>query len=303
MTDQEIIEKYRDVFSKYARDGIVDLDKRLRHKFAYQVYRLEHVIKELGGNVPPNRQSLYYITLIQKGSGEKTVGHFTFPIIKNTLLIIPKRVIHSSKYWSLNCSGYVIMFNVDFFLNNAFPRQLILNKKVFKNSTKPFLVLSGPQEKKMKVIFEHIIAEHEAQQPAKSEMIAIRILELLIQCDRFFTEAEALGKEIIYNPLTERFNNLVEQHFTSQRSVSFYAGALHVHPNHLNFISKKTNGLSAKQVIDKRILQEAQYLLKSSYLPVKETAHRLGFENTGYFSSFFRKGAGVSPMQYRDSVV
>ncbi len=195
------------------------------------------------------------------------------------------------------------MFNIDFFLNNAFPRELILNKKVFKNSIKPFLVLSGRQEKMLTTIFEQLIAEHQAQEPAKSEMIAIRILELLIQCDRFFTEAEALGKEVIYNPLTERFNNLVEQHFTSQRSVAFYADALHIHPNHLNFISKKTNGLGAKQVIDKRILQEAQYLLKSSYLTIKEAAHQLGFENTGYFSSFFRKGAGVSPMQYRDSVV
>jgi len=303
MTDQEIIEQYREIFHKYARDGIVDLDKRLRHKFAFQVHRLEHVIKELGGIVPPNRQSQYYIAFIQKGSGEKTVGHFTFPIVKNTLLVIPKRVIHSSKYWSLHCSGYVVMFNIDFFLNNAFPRQLVLNKKVFKNSIRPFLVLSGRQEKILKVIFEHIIAEHRAEDPAKNEMIAIRILELLIQCERFFTEAEALGKEIIYTPLTERFNNLIEQHFTSERSVAFYANALHVHPNHLNAISKKANGLGAKQVIDKRILQEAQYLLKSSYLTVKETAHRLGFENTGYFSSFFRKGAGVSPMQYRDSVI
>jgi len=64
-------------------------------------------------------------------------------------------------------------------------------------------------------------------------------LELLIQCDRFFTEAEALGKEIIYNPLTERFNNLVEQHFTASAPWHFYADALHVHPQSPETLLKK----------------------------------------------------------------
>ncbi len=80
------------------QDGIVDLDKRLKHKFAFRVHRIEQIISELGGNVPPNRQSHYYIAFIQNGSGEKTVGSFTFPIVKNTLLVIPKRVNNYSKY-------------------------------------------------------------------------------------------------------------------------------------------------------------------------------------------------------------
>jgi len=65
-------------------------------------------------------------------------------------------------------------------------------------------------------------------------------LELLIQCDVFLRKREALGKEIIYNPLTERFNNLVEQHFTQPALRGILMRMrLHVHPNHLNFISKK----------------------------------------------------------------
>ncbi len=130
-------------------------------------------------------------------------------------------------------------------------------------------------------------------------MIALKILELLIQCDRCFTDAEALGKAVVYNPLIESFNNLIEESFTRHRSVGFYAARLNVHPNHLNFLVKKYNNSSAKQMIDQKIIQEAKYLLSSSPLTIKEIAHRLGFENSGYFSLFFRRGVGHSPVEYR----
>jgi AraC family transcriptional activator of pobA len=303
MTDKEIIEKYREVFSKYARDGIIDVDKRLKHKFNFQIHPLEEVIKELKGVVPPNRLPQYCITLVKKGTGEKTIGHFTFSIAKNTLMIVPKRVIHSTKYWDLNCTGYILLFNIDFFLNNAFPKKLILDKKVFKSSIRPYLTLSDTQRRTLEPLFQAILSEHTSPQQQNSEMIAIKILEILIQCDRCFSEAQALGKEVIYNPLIEEFNTLIEKHFTTNRSVGFYADNLHVHPNHLNYLAKKYNGSGAKQLIDNKILQEAKYLLSSTTLTVKEVSNRLGFENPGYFSLFFRRGAGNSPVEYRNSIV
>ncbi len=37
----------------------------------------------------------------------------------------------------MDTCGYVLLFNIDFFLNNAFPKHLISNKKVLKNSIDP----------------------------------------------------------------------------------------------------------------------------------------------------------------------
>jgi AraC-like DNA-binding protein len=303
MTDKELIEKYREIIRLYAKDGIIDIDKRLRHKFNFLIRRLEDIIGELGGIVPPSRQSQYCITFIRKGTGQKSIGQFIFPLEKNLLFVIPKRVIHSTKYKTLTCSGYMLMFNIDFFLNNAFPKKHILNKQIFKNSIRPFLTLSDSQTKAVETLFEYILSEHSSRHMNKSEMIAVKILELLIRCDRFFSDAQAVGNEIIYNPLIEEFNNLVDKYFTAQRSVGFYADRLHVHPNHLNFMVKKYNGLSAKQMIDNKIIQEAKYLLSASAHNIKELSHQLGFENSAYFSSFFRRGAGCSPVEYRDSVV
>jgi AraC-like DNA-binding protein len=302
VTDSEILDAYREVFRRFAKDGVIDMDKRLKHKFSYQIHRLENVIPKLNGVVPPNRQSMYYITFFRKVSGQKSVGMYNFRITKDTLLLIPQRVIHSTLYDSLQGSGFVLNFNIDFFLNNAFPKKLVADKKVFRLSLKPYLSVSAAQRKQLETIFEYIFQENAAAQLGKSQMIAITILELLILCDRLFTDAEAVTGESIYHPTIEKFHSLLEENFAKERAVVFYADALNVHPGHLNFLIKKHNGLSAKKTIDNRLVMEAQSLLATTSYSIKEIADRLGFSDANYFSSFFTKMAKISPSAYRAKI-
>ena len=300
LTDWEIVERYREVFRQFAKDGVIDMDKRLKFKFSYHIHRLEDVIPELNGIVPPNRQSMYYVTLFKTGTARKWVGMFNFPIRDNTLVLIPQRVIHSTLYESLQCSGYILYFNIDFFLNNAFPRKYIVEKKVFKTSLRPWLTLSLPQQEELESIFEYILQENVAALQEREQMIALKILELLIRCDRLFSEAEVVGKEYIYHPILEKFNSLIEENFAKQRAVSFYADALNIHPGHLNLLVKKHNGMNAKRTIDARLFMEAQSLLVTTSYSVKEVADRLGFSNSNYFTSFFTRMAGMTPTSYRE---
>jgi AraC family transcriptional activator of pobA len=152
--DDIIIASYKEAFSKYAKDGVIDMDSRLKYTFDFQILRLEKVVGELNGIVPPTRYSQYFVTLIKTGDGQKTIGNYTFPIQKNTLLCIPKRVMHSSNYGSVQRSGYVLCFNLDFFLQKAFPRKMIMNKKIFKSSVRPYLSLSVSQVKMLEPVFK-----------------------------------------------------------------------------------------------------------------------------------------------------
>jgi AraC family transcriptional activator of pobA len=207
--------------------------------------------------------------------------------------------MHSSSYWSTRCSGFVLSFNIDFFLQNAFPRKHISGKKIFKGSLKPFLTISNGQADQLATIFEFIAKEHRNGRNPKDEMIAVKILELMIQCDRLYDSAPLPGDKPVYDRSFEQFNELLDKHFTEHRSVTFYADALKVHPYHLNFLSKKLTGLSAKEAITNRILLEAKYLLTSSTLTIKEIAYRLGFDDPDYFYVFFRRKAHKTPTAYR----
>jgi AraC family transcriptional regulator, transcriptional activator of pobA len=301
--DLLVIHKYMEVFQKYRNDGIIDLDKHLKNQLDFQIYRLEDAVPIVRGIVPPSRQTSYWITLVKKGSGEKSIGLFTFPIEDNSLFIIPKKVIHSSKYLPTECSGYGLIFNIEFFLDKVFPAEHVINRKVFKSSTRPYLHLNESQMRVFSGIFEWILKENASNEEDKKIIIALKILEMLIYSDRLFTKAELISKKILYHPLVEQFNELVEIYFKQERGVKFYADALAVHPNHINFLLKKHCDLNAKESINKRVILEAKFLLSNPRLSIKNIALGIGFSDANNFSAFFRKCAGVSALAYRNSIL
>lgn len=48
-SDTEILDAYKEVFQRFAKDGVIDMDKRLKYKFSYQIHRLETVVLRLNG--------------------------------------------------------------------------------------------------------------------------------------------------------------------------------------------------------------------------------------------------------------
>ena len=294
-----IIREYRNVFRKYANDGIIDMDACLKHTFSFHIHRLEEAIPAWEGIVPAYRQSQFVIALIKKGTGEKTIGHFSFPIQKNIVFVVPQRVTHSSKYYSLNCSGFILFFDIGFFVKHFFPQSLITNKIIFKRSVRPFMTLTNEQVKYLSTIFEYLLEECNQQLINKDEMIAVKVLELLIQCERYFTGTKPYQKAESYSEMIESFNELIQVHSSMEKSVQFYANALHIHPNYLNFLMKKYTGLTAKQTIADHIFLEAKGLLGSPSLSIKEISYKLGFATPGSFSSFFRKMSNMSPSDFR----
>jgi AraC family transcriptional activator of pobA len=300
-----IINEYRDAFRKYANHGIIDMDDYLKHSFNFQIHRLEHVIEAWDGVIPPYRQSQFFITLIKTGRGEKTIGHFSFPIQENTLLIIPQNVAQSSKYRSLDCSGFMLSFDAGFFFQHFLPKHLIARKRVFRKSGKPFVTLAPKQASKLSVIFEYLLEEYNGQLNNKDEMIATKVLELLLQCDRYLTNQDSEEYKDSYecadscSELVDSFNELIQKNARAERSVQFYADALHVHPNHLNHLMKKYTGMTAKHTITDHIFLEAKHMLDSTSLSVKEIAYELGFASPDCFSSFFKKISNIPPSKYR----
>src|ERR1700742_926168 len=141
--DQTILHKYQVIYSKSRLNGVIDLDKHLKHSSSFQVHRLEDLMTKIAGEIPPSRQAPYMIVLIKKGQGEKCIGLFNFPVKDNTLFIVPKRVVHSCKLLMPEGSGYMLTFDLDFFLSSAFPKQYISNRRVLKYGIRPYIYLDG----------------------------------------------------------------------------------------------------------------------------------------------------------------
>jgi AraC family transcriptional regulator, transcriptional activator of pobA len=302
MQDLSLITQLQHAFSKKVKDGVIDLDNKLINRDSFNLLRIEDLFAKTNGYIPAFRQSNFSIIFVKRGTGKRSIGSYTFTIEDNSLAVIPKRVIHASTYTSPPC-GYFITFNPDFLLQQAFSYKLLNSKRVLKASIHSFMVLSQEQATEMTNIFEKIIEECHSGFEERRQMIALKLLELLVLCDRYLSAKSKQDLTFEYSNMLDKFDELIEQNFSRDHEVRFYADALHTHPNHLNYIIKKATGLTAKQTITQRIIAEAKYLLVSSTLSVKEIAYDLGFKDPNYFISFFKKDQHTTPVNFRSQFI
>jgi AraC family transcriptional activator of pobA len=297
--DQFRISEFKKALRQFAGEGVVDLDKNYRHKFNFQIHRYEDILPNSRMGAPPNRWSYHRICFVKQGEGELTTGIYKFKARKNTLYVIPSRVITSSKNWTTETQGFVLLFNTDFFLQNNFSHQFLANKKLLSDSIQPYIHLSDDQAAEVTRIYESIFFEKKIRKDINNELIALKILELMLLGERLFEQVQNLTINLPFADIIKRFIDLLEIHIKNEHSVRFYAEQLSLHPNHLNALIKKHTGLSAKETIQNRILLEIKYLLHSTKLPVKQIANQMGFNDPNYFTTFFKRSENLSPVNYR----
>ncbi|WP_315058883.1 helix-turn-helix domain-containing protein [Chryseobacterium indoltheticum] len=108
-------------------------------------------------------------------------------------------------------------------------------------------------------------------------------------------------KEIIKDDFNELklFQNLVEEHFIVEKSLSFYADLLHVTSNTLSKKIKSKFNKTPSQIIQERVILEAKKQIHLTRKSIKEIAMELNFNDEFHFSKYFKKYVGISPTQFR----
>lgn len=107
---------------------------------------------------------------------------------------------------------------------------------------------------------------------------------------------EIPNKDLVY------FQDLVEKHYKTERSMAFYATKFSLSTGAFSKRVKKQFSKSPSQIINERVILEAKKLLHLTYKSIKEIAQELNFEDEFYFSRYFKKNIGVSPSSYRKNV-
>jgi AraC-like DNA-binding protein len=297
--DHFILSEFKKALQKYSGNDVVNLDDKFIHKFEFFILTYEEILQQLGNSVAPHKWSYYRIGLLTQGSADYVCGIYKFKAKKNTLLFVPARTINTSTNWSPDTKGYLLVFNLDFFLQNQFPYKYIENKRVLQPYGQPYIRLTEKQASEVELIYLTILREKQSDNPYKNELIALKIIELMILAERLYSEVQHFHSNEVILETVKKFSELVETNFDKHRSVAFYASQLNVHPNYLNALVKSQTGFTAKESILSRLNLEAKYLLQTTSLSIKEIASKLGFDDANYFTSFFKRCENISPAAYR----
>lgn len=97
----------------------------------------------------------------------------------------------------------------------------------------------------------------------------------------------------------EDFKNLVNIHFKELKRTSEYSKFMNISANYLNALVKEKLDISAENLIQNRVILEAERLLLNTNLSVTEIAYELGFSDKSHFGKYFKKVTLESPNNFR----
>lgn len=83
-------------------------------------------------------------------------------------------------------------------------------------------------------------------------------------------------------------------------SITTIADSLGVSEGHLSHVFKKETSYTVISYLTQYRIQKAMELLRDCRYKVYEVAERVGYRDVTYFSSTFKKVAGMSPSEYQD---
>jgi AraC family transcriptional activator of pobA len=97
----------------------------------------------------------------------------------------------------------------------------------------------------------------------------------------------------------EKFRTMVDENYKKHWPIRTYAEQLGITPGQLSRLCREVLGVSSLDIINARLIHEAQRVLVYTGNSVKQLSYVLGFSDETYFGRFFRKHTGLSPREFR----
>ena len=102
--------------------------------------------------------------------------------------------------------------------------------------------------------------------------------------------------------LLVKFINLINENHKKGFTIAEYARRLHISSRSLSEFTHQLINKTPSQMIQERVILEAQRMLLYSNLHVNQIGYCLGFDDPSYFVKYFKKHALISPVEFRKSV-
>ncbi|WEA01805.1 AraC family transcriptional regulator [Mucilaginibacter sp. SJ] len=286
-------------FERHLHEGIVDLDKGYEDDPLITIYKLEDILPQLNNYLPPVRQSGQWISLVTKGAGEKSIADHYFEIRDHTLFLAGKRASQSSRYYFPHVQGYTVIFDIEKLSSLLHKGGIIRERKVLTALLRPYLYLTTNQSQRLAEIMNAIYEEKIHAKGAVTELMALKIAELLIQCDRLFERERLIRHDNQHFPVLQKFLSLVDENVHRQHRSTFYHRTLDLQASQLNMILRSHGMGNSGEIIRNKLITDMKLLLHTTRLSVGAIANALGFNSARSCSQYFTRNTGISPSTFR----
>jgi AraC family transcriptional regulator, transcriptional activator of pobA len=245
----------------------------------------------------------FEIMFLESGQGHYWANQYEVAIQPGTILFASPFQLKRYGIPEESVRGFHLVFRSSF-LEAFFADKLFVHRLhfFFNVSHSPHLILSDAEFQVMTTALNEITEEIADYRPDSSIIIHGLLLFVLTRLNRAFLSFHGLPETTPRADMLVRFKQLLEEHVHTQLGVADYARALGVHRNVLNRQIKQLTGLTAKEVLVQRKIQEVKTRLLFSGKTIAEIAYDLDYSSPNNLTRFFSNQVGQSPSDFRAEV-
>ena len=252
---------------------------------------------------PHKHDAFIQILYLTQGGGEVLINDARYQVSSPALILIPSQNVHGFQFTptidgpvvtaaqkSLESMAAVVMPE----LVSVLRKPVVLHLDESSRHAEALMPLFLGIEREWRV--------HAVGQVAAGMSL---VMALLVQVARLSNvlEPAPMANNSRKAQQIEKFRALVDAHFRERRPIEDYANEMGLTAGHLTRLCREVLNVSSQDVVNARILHEAQRELVYSSDGIKQIAHWVGFVDEAYFTRFFRKHMGLTPSEFREQAL
>ena len=258
----------------------------------------------------PKEYSYGFYTVFLKDTicGDMKYGRNYYDYQEGTLVFLaPHQIIKIENRQTHKPKGWALMFHPDLIRGTSLARSM-KDYTFFSYEVYEALHLSEQERQTILECFKNIMSELNHSIDKHSQKLIVSNIELFLNyCTRYY-DRQFITRSHVNNDILSRFENLINDYLKSGLSqsqglptVKYCADKLFLSSNYLGDLLKKETGKSAQEHIQLKLIEAAKEKMYEKDKSISQIAYELGFDYPQYFSRFFKKNTGMTPLEYRTS--
>ena len=245
----------------------------------------------------PHRHDFFEVLYLYKGSGYHIIDSNRYEVHPPCVFFMSPGQAHKLTF-SHDIEGYIYIFTSEFYLVEKNNLNSLLELPFFFTLQHPLQIERREDQQFIESLF--VKSAEEALKKDYDCQLMRSLLELILSyLAHLYPNSDPLLTKGKGHLLVKRFYQLAEEHYKKNLNVAQYADLLNISPNYLTATTKRLTGKSSLRILKEKQILEIKRLLSQTTLDMQEIANQMHFEDQSYFTKFFRRETGETPLRFR----
>lgn len=313
-TEKELLEIYKnqgqdtkklkEYFSSKgkSKDWIINNEKLMKSSEVISIHKHDRFIK-----FEKHKHDFLEMMFVYSGTIQQEIEGQKITVKKGEIMLLDMNVEHSIEEAAETDIAMNIVIKKEFFdwifLSQIAYNDLISNfvvKALYgKGDTKQYIHFKTAENDRIWSFMIQILIEYYENRNGMET--AIRAYMLLLFNELLRDYQKYLSSQMIYKIDSTISLELLNYIHTHYKDINLKTMSEHFNYNadYIGKLVKKVTGKNLTELVQEKRIQQAEYLLKHTEMPVVDIVMEVGYSNITYFYKQFREVFGITPDEYR----